>query len=76
MTRRERAEERRRSWSGGVVTRETHASLERDFWSSTTGEQRLAAVWEMAVQYWQQEHPDGPALRLDRSVGGVRRYRG
>ena len=29
MTRRERAEERRLSWAGGVVTRETHAFLER-----------------------------------------------
>ena len=75
MTRERRAEARRGSWSGGVVTRETHAVLEREFWSRATGEQRLAAVWGMAVQFWQQEHPDGPALRLDRSVGGVRRYR-
>lgn len=76
MTAEERAERRRHLWSGGLLTRETHAHLEREFWSPATSEQRLAAVWEMAVQHWHQERPDGPALRLDRSVGGVRRYGG
>jgi hypothetical protein len=76
MTREDRAEARRRSWSGGVATPQTHSAMDREFWRTASGEQRLAAVWEMAEQQWHYEHPNGPALRLDRSVGGVRRYRG
>jgi hypothetical protein len=73
---RARADQRRRLWSGGVMTPAQHGALEARFWNGASGEQLLAAVWEMATEQWYREHPDGPPPRLDRSVGGVRRHRG
>jgi hypothetical protein len=76
MTREERARHRREQWRGGVATSGENDRLERAFWAEATTEELLTAVWEMAKLAWSVEHPDGPPLRLDRSVGGVRRREG
>jgi len=52
------------------------ARLDADFWRDATFEERLAAAWEMAQMVWSMEDPDGPPLRLERSVGGARRREG
>lgn len=76
VSREERARLRRSRWSGGRVSSDEHARLDADFWRDATFEERLAAAWEMAQMVWSMENPDGPPLRLDRSVGGVRRREG
>lgn len=76
VTLEERAEHRRRTWQGGRVEPGELAELDRSFWLAATPEERLSAVWEMAQQAWMIEHPNGPPLRLDRSVGGIRRGTG
>lgn len=75
MDREERRARRAREWSGGRVEAGRVAGLDRRFWAAASSAERLAAVWEMAEQVWSLEHPDEPPLRLDRSVGGVRRAR-
>lgn len=68
-----RAQKRRNEWSGGLVHSEDAGAFDAAFWARSTPEQRLASVWQMAQEWWRREHPDGPALRLDRSAFGVRR---
>jgi len=69
----ERRARRQREWSGGRIGAGQSAAFDRRFWAAASDAERLAAVWEMAQQAYRLEHPDGPPLRLDRSLGGVRR---
>lgn len=75
MDREARAAARRLQWAGGTVKAGEGAAFERKFWRTSSAEQRMAAVWAMAQQWWQLQHPNEPSLRLDRSVGGLRRVR-
>ena len=72
-----RAAERRKHWRGGVVrSHEEMAARDLEFWAAMTPEQRLAAVFELMEQLRLLGGDDGPAPRLDRSVGGVRPRKG
>lgn len=73
VTREDRAAARRATWSGGRVADSEQAAMDRAFWLAATPAQRLEAVFEMQKQVWKRDNPDGPPLRLDRSVGGIRR---
>ena len=73
MTREQRAEQRRASWSHGVVSAGERARADEKFWLSATPAERLSAVWEMALQVYSAEGTDEAALRLDRSLGGIRK---
>lgn len=72
----ERAEQRRRSWTGGVIPPDGLAAFDRAYYAALTSEQRLSLSWEMACEQWYREHPDGPPPRLDRSAFGIRRRAG
>lgn len=62
MSREERAERRRAQWAHGRVSAAANGDLDPAFWSRATAAERLEAVWQMAKQWWQNEHPDGPPL--------------
>ena len=69
----ERAERRRRTWSGGVA----HSFAEMDeidlqFWLRATPAERVRAVTELIDEMRAMMGEDGPTPRLQRSVGGVR----
>jgi hypothetical protein len=51
-----------------VVASGDGESADLAFWAAATPEQRLAAVSEMAEQWYRQSNPDDPPLRLDRAV--------
>ena len=73
----ERAERRRRTWSGGVA----HSFAEMDeidlqFWLRATPAERVRAVTELALTIFEPRTNDGSAPRLQRSVGGVRPRKG
>ena len=73
----ERAEARRRTWSGGVVRSfEEMEEVDLEFWLRATPEQRIRAVTELIVEMSWIGGERGPAPRLQRSVGGVRCRRG
>lgn len=72
VTREQRAAARRASWSGGRVSASDQADMDRAFWLAATPAQRLEAVFEMQKQVWKRDNPNGPPLRLDRSIGGAR----
>src|SRR5262245_38635526 len=68
-----RAAARRATWQGGVARsfREME-DVDLDFWLSATPEVRVGAVWELMEELRALQGDDGPAPRLQRSVGGVR----
>ncbi len=69
----DRAEARRRSWKGGVA--KSFDEMERvdlDFWLSMSPRERLEMMWSLVEDSLALEGHDGPAPRLQRSVGGVR----
>jgi hypothetical protein len=73
-----RAEERRRTWTGGVArNHEEMDSVSTDFWLAMTPEDRIGCVFEM----WDEQTPpqdlDHEASgRLQRATGGVRSRKG
>lgn len=69
----ERAEARRRGWSGGRVDRRQSLAADVEFWQAATPEERVAAVWAMVEEAWTLEGHDGTPPRLSRSAFGVRR---
>jgi hypothetical protein len=59
--------------SSAVVSAGGGERADRDFWRSASATDRLAAVTEMAEEWYRLHNPDGPPLRLDRTAWGVRR---
>ena len=71
------AQRRRSTWSGGVA--QSFDELERidlDCWLAQSVADRLRAVWSLMEDSLSLRGQDGPAPRLQRSVGGVRPLRG
>lgn len=71
-----RAEQRRGAWQGATVSSHLEmADQDTKFWSSTSGQERLDAVWEMALEAWSLKRGAEPAPRLQGSPVGIRRRR-
>jgi hypothetical protein len=74
----DRAEERRRTWTGGVAR--THSEMESvstDFWLAMTPEDRIGCVFDMYDEQTPGQVSDHEAAqRLQRTIGGVRPRRG
>jgi hypothetical protein len=73
-----RAEERRRTWTGGVAADHSEMeSVSSDFWLSMTPEDRMGCVFEMYDEQVRIQDPKHEASeRLQRAIGGVRPRRG
>jgi hypothetical protein len=73
-----RAEERRRTWTGGVArNRSEMESASTDFWLAMTPEDRIACVFEMWDEQMRLQDPEHePSQRLQRATGGVRPRKG
>jgi hypothetical protein len=70
---RARAEERRRTWQGGIARSfEAMADIDLDFWLGMTPEDRLRAMWSVVEDELALQGENGPPPRLQRSVGGIR----
>ncbi len=68
-----RAEERRRTWRGGVAhSFEEMEAVDLDFWLAMTPADRLRAMWSATEDQLALQGENGPSPRLQRSVGGVR----
>jgi len=73
LARARRAEERRRTWRGGVARSfEEMADVDLDFWLAMTPEDRLRAMWSVVEDELALQGENGPPPRLQRSVGGIR----
>jgi hypothetical protein len=71
-----RAAERRRTWAGGVARSAQEMALaDLDFWLAASPAQRLEGLTALLTELHHLGGHDGPFPRLDRSVGGVRRWR-
>lgn len=51
-------------------------SFDIEFWQQLTADQRADAVWELVVLDWKMKGKNPDELRLQRSVGHLRRRRG
>jgi hypothetical protein len=71
---RERAERRRRQWSGGVARTDEASSFERAFWANASVADKLDALRTMADEAAMMEG-HGSSARLQRHLGGLRRAR-
>ncbi|MGA3124335.1 MAG: hypothetical protein ABSF69_26550 [Polyangiaceae bacterium] len=73
-----RAEERRRTWTGGVAR--SHAEMDllsSEFWLAMTGEERIECVFDMYDEQTRLQEPDDEAAeRLQGPAAGVRSRRG
>ena len=68
-----RAEERRRTWRGGLARSfEEMDEVDLDFWLAMTPEDRLRAMWSVVEDQLALQGENGPSPRLQRSIGGVR----
>jgi hypothetical protein len=68
-----RAEQRRRTWRGGVVSGFAEAeAMDLEFWLSATPGERIRAVAELALAMFPTEATGGSPPRLQRAVGGIR----
>jgi hypothetical protein len=73
----DRAAERRATWTGGVVRSFAEAeTMDLEFWLSATPSQRMQGVTELMQEMYTAGGEDGPAPRLQRTIGGVRTRRG
>lgn len=72
----DRKKARMTQWQGGVTLAGNKDRFEREFWANASAEVRLSAVFTMAEQWWLTQNPNAPPLRLDRSVGGLRKSQG
>ena len=73
----ERAQRRRATWSGGIA--KDHQELERidaEQSRELSPAARLALIWSLIEDSLALEGYDGPPLRLERSVFGIRPLRG
>ncbi len=69
----ERADARRRTWTGGVA--HSFAEMDEqdlDFWLSMASVDRLRTMWSLVEDSLAFQEQRGPALRLERSTGGIR----
>jgi hypothetical protein len=68
-----RAEERRRTWTGGVATSfEEMEQLDLEFWMAATPGQRIRGVTMLIDEMRWMRGESGSTPRLQRAVGGVR----
>ena len=51
-------------------------SFDIEFWQQLTADQRADAVWELVVLDWKMKGKNPDELRLQRSVGRLRKSRG
>jgi len=73
----ERAERRRRTWTGGVARSfEEAESMDLEFWLSATPAQRIRGMTQLIAEMHGWSGDGGPPPRLQRAVGGVRRRKG
>jgi hypothetical protein len=73
----DRAEQRRRTWVGGVASSfETLDQIDLDAWLAQSPVDRLRTVWSLVEDTLSLRGQDGATPRLQRSVGGVRPLRG
>jgi len=73
LAREKRAEERRRTWRGGVARSfDEMAEVDLEFWLAMTPEDRLRAMWSLVEDQLALQGQNGPPPRLQRSVGGIR----
>jgi hypothetical protein len=73
MHARERAEHRRKHWTGGVASRDEMDEVDLEWWLAQPPEERLASVFDMWDEQMSLKDPRHEAAsRLQRSVGGVR----
>ena len=73
----ERAERRRRTWTGGVARSFDEAEqMDLAFWQSMTPVERIRATTELIFEMPWEEGRVGPSDRLQRAVGGVRPLKG
>jgi hypothetical protein len=73
----ERAEQRRRTWSGGVAQSfEELDRLDLDGWLALAAADRVRFVWSLVEDSLSLRGQNGPTPRLLRSTGGVRPLRG
>jgi hypothetical protein len=70
--RKERAERRRATWTGGVAKISEMEQVDAVFWAGTSGEQRLSSIWSIVEDSLVLGGDHGPTPRLQRSIGGVR----
>ena len=68
--------ERRRQGTSRVVSlHQDTGDFDRTFWASIPPEERMAAVWEMVLEFLAWRHPDEGEPRLQRSICRVERRR-
>lgn len=73
----ERAEARRKTWTGGVASSFVEMDeRDLDFWLSMSPAERLRAMWSLVEDSLALQEQRGPTPRLQRSVGGARPLRG
>jgi len=73
LAREKRAEERPRTWHGGVARSfDEMAEVDLEFWLAMTPEDRLRAMWSLVEDQLALQGQNGPPPRLQRSVGGIR----
>jgi hypothetical protein len=63
-----RAEQRRRTWRGGIVKLADMDVVDDEFWAAMSPEQRVVAVWELSKESYGSEVTAG----LRGSSHGVR----
>ena len=54
-----RAEQRRRTWRGGIVKLADMEAVDDEFWAAMSSEQRFVAVWELSKESYGSEVTDG-----------------
>jgi hypothetical protein len=70
---RKRAEARRKTWQGGLVSAAEAGDADLSFWRKATDTQRLDAIWQLAVDSLVLSGHHGPRRGLQRSLAGIRR---
>ena len=76
-SREERAERRRRTWTGGVARSFEEADeMDLEFWMNATPAERLRGVTQLVFEMHEWAGDGGSPPRLQRAVGGVRKRRG
>lgn len=69
-----RAEERRRTWKGGLAKSFSELDqIDLEWWMGATPAQRVRGVTQLMDEMRWMGGDSGPSPRLQRSVGGARR---
>ncbi|MFN0022479.1 MAG: hypothetical protein ACKVS5_01110 [Parvularculaceae bacterium] len=58
----------------GKIT-ESDRSFDLEFWRAQSAELKMSAIWEMVVFHHAVKKRDPAELRLDRTLGGLRKKR-